>query len=148
MYIASKHIQQWLKTGNAKVLPVEVASRLGDQLATLPWLSGGGGIDWNQLAGTRVNLSALTQARLDDWLCNTVMGGHSHLVFFYADDQPCITCDIKFGVANIDQAFWGAPGKRYLFGAQSEAGCLQPIASHFAEYDGADTLVAPSRARA
>ncbi|MET3444714.1 hypothetical protein [Ralstonia sp. 1138] len=147
MYITSTHVQQWLHTGKAKTLPVEVAAQLGDHLNRLPWFPGGGGLDWNQLAGNRLDLSTLTEEKLDDWLRSTVMGGHSHLVFFYADNQPCIACDVEFGMANIDEAFWGAPGKRYVFGATLEAGRILPAASHFAEFDGAGTLVASSRAR-
>ncbi|CAJ0705284.1 hypothetical protein LMG19089_03801 [Ralstonia edaphis] len=147
MYVLSKHIQQWLQAGTARTLPTEVAAQLGDHLNRLPWLPGGGGLDWSQLAGNRLDLSALTDEKLDHWLCSTVMGGHSHLIFFYADNQACIACEIEFGMANIDQAFWGAPGKRYVFGATLEAGRILPAASHFAEYDGAGTLVASSCAR-
>lgn len=147
MYVLSKHIEQWLHAGTAEVLPVEVTAPLGAHLARLPWLPGGSGLDWTQLAGTPLDLGALTREKQDDWLRSTVMGGHSHIVFFYADNQPCLACGTEFGLANIDQAFWGAPGKRYIFGAQLEAGRILPAASPFAEYDGAGTLVASSRAR-
>lgn len=145
MYVLSKHIQQWLQAGTARTLPTEVAAQLGDHLNRLPWLPGGGGLDWSQLAGNRLDLSALTPENLDDWLRSTVMGGHSRLVFFYVDDQPCMACEIEFGIANIDQAFWHAPGKRYVFGADLDAGFVRPAAAHFAEYDGGASLVATSR---
>lgn len=146
MHITTSHIQQWLHTGKAETLPAEVSAQLGPHLSRLPWLPGGTGLDWSQLAGNRLDLSTLTAEKQDGWLRNTVMGGHSHLVFFYSDDQPCIACEIEFGMANIDQAFWSAPGKRYVFGATLEAGRILPAASHFAEFDGADTLMASSRA--
>lgn len=108
-------------------------------LARLPWLASGGGLDWNQLPGTGLDLSALTSVNLTDWLSRTALGEHSHVVFLYADDQPCIACTREFGMANIDRAFLNAPGKRYVFGGHLEAGRIRLIASHFAEYDGCAT---------
>jgi len=64
------------------------------------------------------------------------------VIFLYFADQPCIACETKFAITNFDQAFWKAPGKRYVFGASVRDGLIEPIMSHFAEYDGGDTITA------
>lgn len=142
MYIASEHIEQWLRAGRAKVVPVAVATQLGAYLDQLPWLHGESGLDWSQLRGKQAVLSTLTELQQFDWLRSTLMGNDPFLVFWYVADQPCIACDAEFAISNIDQAFWKAPGKRYVFGARVRDGRIEPVMSHFAEYDGADTLTA------
>jgi hypothetical protein len=70
------------------------------------------------------------------------LGNDPLLIFWYVADQPCIACDPEFAITNIDQAFWKAPGKRYIFGARISGGHIEPVMPHFAEYDGADVLIA------
>lgn len=94
------------------------------------------------MKGSQVFLSTLTESQRLDWLRTTLMGNDPLLVFWYVFDQPCIACDAKFAISNIDHAFWKAPGKRYVFGAHVRDGLIEPVMSHFAEYDGADTLTA------
>lgn len=142
MYIAREHIEQWLRTGEAKVVPATVATQLGAYLNQLPWLLGGGGLDWSQMKGSKVDLSMLTESQQLDWLRTTLIGNDPLLVFWYVADQPCIACDAEFAISNVDRAFWKAPGKRYVFGARIRDGVIEPVVSHFAEYDGADTLTA------
>jgi|APAra7269096870_1048528.scaffolds.fasta_scaffold08991_1 hypothetical protein len=135
MYIASEHIQQWVRTGEAKVVSDAVASQLGEYLDHLPWLPSGNGLDWGVMKGNQADLSTLTEEQQFDWLRTTPMGGDPFLVFLYVADQPCIVCDMKFAISNIDQAFWKAPGKRYVFGASLRNGVIEPVMPHFAEYD-------------
>lgn len=142
MYIASEHIQQWVRTGKAKVVPLGIALQFGEYLNQFPWLPGGSGLDWSHMKGHRVTLSTLTKSQTSDSLRATPLSRDPFLVFWYVADQPCIACDTEFGISNIDQAFWKAPGKRYLFGASIRDGLVEPVMSHFAEYDGADTLIA------
>jgi hypothetical protein len=142
MYVAAEHIEQWLRAGKAKLITDAVASQLGAYLNQLPWLPAGGGLDWSQMKGSPITLSAFTEQQQHDWLRTTLMGNDPLLIFWYVPDQPCIACDVDFAISNIDQAFWKAPGKRYLFGARIHNGIIEPVMSHFAEYDGADTLTA------
>lgn len=140
MYIASEHIQRWLETGKANIVPATVASRLGEYLDRLPWLPSGSGLDWSQISGSRAVLSVLTASQLNDWLGSTLLGNDPLLVFLYHPEQPCIACDMEFAISNFGQAFWNAPGKRYMFGASVRDGLIEPIMPHFAEYDGGDML--------
>lgn len=117
MYITSEHIQQWIRTGKAKVIPVAIAEQLGEYLDRLPWLPDGNGLDSNQLEGSRVALPTLTDSEQPNWINSSSMSEDPFLVFWYVRSQPCIACDMEFVISNIDQAFWKAPGNRYVFGA-------------------------------
>jgi hypothetical protein len=92
------------------------------------------------LGGAEVNLARLTKAQLIDWIGKTALRDDPYLIFFYRGGEPCIACEMKFGLENIDIAYSGAPGVRYLFGATIDAGTIRPILGHFAEYDGGNWL--------
>lgn len=142
MYISSEHIQQWIKTGTAFVVSTEIAAELGEYLNQLPWLPGGSGLDWGQIPGIRADLSTLSECEQIDWLKSTPLGGDPLWVFWYVDNEPGIACDRIFAIQNLDQAFWKAPGKRYIVGAVMNGNdVIEPVREHFAEYDGADTLI-------
>jgi len=44
-------------------VPATVATQLGAYLNQLPWLLGGGGLDWSQMKGSKVDLSTLTESQ-------------------------------------------------------------------------------------
>ena len=140
MYIASEHIREWIRTETARVVPVATATQLGGYLNQLPWVVGGSGLDWGQIRGERFSLSTLTESAQLGRFRSTLLGSDPIMVFWYVADQPCIACDANFAMANIDQAFWKAPGLRYVFGASIRGGLVVPLMAHFAEYGGADDL--------
>ena len=140
MRVASEHIQAWIRTGKGFVLPVEIAGRFGQYLDGLPWC--GTGLDWSRITGKKLVLGTLNEEQMAAWLASVPIGRDPYLVFMYAPDEPCLACESAFAFANIDQAFWKAPGKRYMFGRSIHDGIFEPNFAHFAEYDGADTFVA------
>jgi hypothetical protein len=142
MHISNEHIQEWIRSGRATVMPSDAGAGFGTFLNTLPWSAGGSRLDWAMIDGVEANLSVLTGAQLVAWLRSTSLGGDPYLVFWFAPDEACIACKSDFAITNIDQAFWKAPGIRYLFGASFDQGAFCPAFNHFAEYDGADSLVA------
>jgi hypothetical protein len=142
MHIASEHIQEWIRTGKGLVVPVEIAIRFGQYLNGLPWLASGTGLDWSRIKGKKVMLCTLNEGQRASWLASIPIGGDPYLAFWYEPDEPCVACESAFAFSNFDQAFWKAPGRRYVFGGSIRDGTFEPNFIHFAEYDGADILVA------
>lgn len=142
MYIASEHIQEWIRTGKALVVPVKISTQFGQYLNGLPWLANGGGLDWSRIRGSECALTTMDELQRTSWLISTPMGRDQCLAFWYSQNEACIACESVFALSNLDHAFWKAPGKRYLFGGSIIDGKFEPIFCHFAEYDGADTLIA------
>ena len=143
MYIDNEPLQTWLKTGEAHLVPADVAADFGHHLRELPWSSSGSGLDWTQISNVSANLSALSKEELVSWLHSTAFRSDSVLVFWFGPNEPCIACEAPFAISRIDQAFWTAPGRRHIFGANFSTG-LRPEFTHVAEYDGADRLIAMS----
>lgn len=141
MNVLAEHIQKWVENGHAVVLAVEFSSRFSDYLSTLPWRSGGAGLDWGKIKGERFSLSALESSPVTERPALLEHGGY--VVFWYSARELCIACDADFAAVNIDSAFWKAPGKRYIFrGEFSSAGEFLPKFERFAEYDGAEEIIA------
>ena len=140
MYIASGHIQQWIRTGDVVVASVAVASQLDSYLSKLPWLPSGSGLDRTVMRGKQADLTVLTDDELLDWFRTTPIGKDRFVIMLFAADQPCIICNANFAISNIDHLFWGAPGKRYVFGASVRGEIVEPAFDHFAEYDHAGSL--------
>jgi hypothetical protein len=138
----SERIQDWIHSGLARIVPPHSVAGFYEFLKTLPWSSGGGQLDWTLIEGTKADLSALTPAQLLSWFRTTPLGRDPYLVLWFAPNEACIACEADFAVINLDQAFWKAPGTRYIFGASFHQGTLRPVYEHFAEYDGADSLMA------
>jgi hypothetical protein len=51
-----------------------------------------------------------------------------------------LACRSEFAATHLDEAFWKAPGRRYLFGASMVGDQIKPNFQHIAEYNGADRL--------
>jgi hypothetical protein len=145
MYISSEHIEQWKRAGKAIFVSTEIAKKIGEHLDQLPWNPSGTGLDWEKIGGSRAALSELTEQQRINWLESTSLRNDAFLVFWFSPNQPCIACDFEFAISNIEQAYWKAPGKRYVFGASINHGNIEPVFDHFAEYDGADTIIASQR---
>lgn len=141
MQIANEHIQAWLKSGKAQLVPINIASEFDAHLRVLPWNVSGSGLDWTQIGNTRANLAELSAIQLVEWLHATAFKDDSHLVFWFGPNEPCIACESHSAILEIDHAFWKMPGRCYLFGAKLD-GVLHPEFAHIAEYDGADLLIA------
>lgn len=144
MYIEREHIQKWLNDRVVTLVPVDVSKDFDDYLLQLPWQESGSGLDWLRLNGRRAVLSQMTEFEQLTWFQSNPVGADPLVVLWYVGHEPCIAADPAFALANLDEAFWGAPGKRYMFGASLDkaSNLVRPIFQHFAEYNGTDTLVA------
>jgi hypothetical protein len=142
MHIRSKHVQQWIRTGYAIVVTEDVTAQFGLHLEELPWLPSGSGLDWTRLKGLATDLSRIDAPHLTNWLAHMPLGGDPYWVFWYSSEEPGIACEKAFAASHLSEAFWTAPGKRYVFGAAMQDGKLVPSFGHFAEYDGTDALIA------
>jgi hypothetical protein len=142
MKIARNHINDWIKSGKAVPAPASLSERFAQYLESLPWGFGGMGLDWSRIAGIEANLAVQSHEDLLQWLRLTALAKDDCVVFCFGRSEPCLVCDIKFGIGNVDAAFWGVPGRRYLFGANWREGNLESFFEHFAEYDGMEKLMA------
>lgn len=139
-YIEAKHIQRWIGDGSAVPVPVDVSKTLGEYLEELPWSQSGTGLDWEVLVGRRLDLSRLNSQR--QLLRSTFFEADPFVIFWYGCHEPGIACRAASAIDRIDEAFWGAPGKRYLFGGEVRGASITPVLAHFAEYDGASVIIA------
>lgn len=142
MHIGKKHIQEWIRAGHAIVVAEDIAAQFGRHLDELPWLASGSGLDWTRLKGRMVDLSKLDVSHLGNWLTSVPVGEAPYIVFWYSSYEPGVACERSFAVSHLNEAFWMAPGKRYVFGAHMLEKELIPSYDRFAEYDGMNTLVA------
>lgn len=138
-YILSEHIQNWIQGGICQSVSAEVATEFGDFLNAQPWAGSGNGVDWNKIGASELSLTLDDSQRID-WLSSSCFRDCRFIVFWYSPLSACLACDSEFAVCNIEQAFWKAPGKRYIFGANVHDGLLRPEFEKFGEYDGADLL--------
>ncbi|WP_144409977.1 hypothetical protein [Cupriavidus basilensis] len=141
MYISDGHIQEWLSMGSAIEIPIKIGDRFGRFVEGLPWSANGNGLDWTRIDGLRKELPSSSGEFLCEWLSKTNICKDSHVVFWFSFGEPCIACETKFSISNVDQAFWKAPGRRYIFGLNIIGSEFFPEYSHFAEYDGANDLI-------
>lgn len=135
----SKIFKEWLDSNLAVLVPAAIADELVRCVEALPW-SAGTRLDSEVIGGEEANLARLTGAQRVDWIERTSLRDDPYLIFLYRGGEPCIACEMKFGLENIEVAFGGAPGVRYLFGATIDVGTIRPNFRHVAEYDGADWL--------
>lgn len=142
MQVEKEHIQKWIRSGQAMLVSADTSKELAEYLDALPWNSVGTRLAWDLLGGVEVNLARHTEELLSEWVRAAALGTDQYLIFLYGRKEPCIACELKFGIANIDYAFSGAPGVRYMFGATTNGKSICPVPGHFAEYDGADRLIA------
>lgn len=142
MYVNNQHIKKWIAAGKAVLVSADTSAKFSSYLDTLPWNPLGTGLDWARLRGSTANLSKLSAPQLEAWFSKTAIGKSTHLVFFYSPSEPCLACALPFAIENIDSAFWSAPGRRYIFGANFANGMFEPALQCFVEYNGADILVA------
>lgn len=140
MYVASDHIRKWITSGDALIGSVDISAQLDKWLMDLPWLPSGSGLDWGQMCSRQTSLASLTEPKQMEKFLSTSFDCDPYLIFLFSANEPCIACKSEFAITNIDYAFWGAPGKRYIFGANKCNEEIIPNFNHFAEYDGSCTL--------
>jgi hypothetical protein len=140
MYIEQPHIKVWLERGYAKRISTDVATSFGDYLNSLPWGLSGTQLNWLALPPHKtLKLDALLTSANRDWDA-TKMGQNECVVFWFAPGQPCIACSSHFAMSRIDEAYWKAPGRRYMFAGSFSGEIFSPIFENFAEYDGSETV--------
>ncbi|MFC5742470.1 hypothetical protein [Dyella tabacisoli] len=86
------------------------------------------------MSGISVNLSEIHWDDIGQWIKGGKIGADPYIGFLYSPDEPCIVCEFNFAMANMDTAFWRAPGRRYIFGCSFVNDELITYFSHFAEY--------------
>ena len=141
MKIESGHIKEWLNAGRFMVVSANVAALLVARLESLRWSPSGTGLDWVSVNNTEANFEKLKNDEILDWIQTTAFKDDTHLIFLFDPGEPCIACDLQSGILMVDQVFWKAPGRRFIFGAKLD-GTLQPEFNHIAEYNGSNLLVA------
>lgn len=140
MHVEEQHLQSWLNSGRARLVPVEMADSFGAYLDTLPWV--GTSIDWSRIPSQSVQWCELSNEGLVSWARSTRAGRHTHLVACFSPAEPALLCEFDDGIRNLDVLFWAAPGVRYVFGADLADGVIKPAFTDFIEYDGGDRLTA------
>ncbi|WP_440466742.1 hypothetical protein ACKI1H_25680 [Pseudomonas sp. YH-1] len=131
MYTDSVNIKKML---DAKVLVLseeKISIDFARYLESLPWRESGLALDWEKISGDFLAVDSLPKGAKSNYFQN-----NSVLVFFFSPDECCVFCEIEFGLSNIEEIFWRAPGVRYFFGASLDSGMLKPSFKNFAEYDG------------
>ncbi|UOF16275.1 hypothetical protein IEQ11_06405 [Lysobacter capsici] len=134
------HLQEWINLGHALIVPIEIADQLKAKLENLPWNTAGSGIDWKDIPHKKIKLSEAQEAREYNFLEGTKLELNQLIIFLFGKNDPCLACGLKFGIENIDYAYWKAPGKRYFFGANFDQDRIFPELDSLNEYDGSDTL--------
>lgn len=143
-YVRHEHLQELIRAGVASVVPANVCDDFARFLATLPWL--GTGLDWSKLPpACSLSLSSKSAEAVDDWLRRTRAGRQPYLIAFFSEGQPGIAIATRKALRHLDEIFWKAPGRRFMFGAHRHEEQWQPAFQDFLEYDGGERLTSVER---
>lgn len=143
MKFLNKYSTQWIENGIAVLTSTDISKEFYDFIETLPWNYIDGRIDWNVLGNIKIDLKNLEENEIIDRIKSSVIGQYERVVFWYDVSEPALSCRADVAFANFDVAFWNAPGRRYMFGANSFGKELICYYQDFAEFDGADTIIFP-----
>ncbi|OAI41895.1 hypothetical protein AYO40_06945 [Planctomycetaceae bacterium SCGC AG-212-D15] len=124
IFTDAEHVRQMVRDGRVTLLPVEVSVGFGRYIESLPLLLPlGASVDWSRMpAHKSVDWFEKTDQELIEWARTVRIGRFNHVVVWYNEKEPCLLTEFDYGVANMDVFTWGAPGPRYLFGAETRQG--------------------------
>lgn len=95
------------------------------------------GIDWSKYQNASfIDWSGLHDSVILSWSRSLAIGRHEHIMIFFNKSEPCLLMPFDWGIANFDQMIWGAPGHRYMFGADITSSGWEPHFAHLIEFDG------------
>jgi len=133
--------QQWIESGMAVELPVELSTGFDRYLSSLPWL--GVRLDWSRMPpSVRFDMSAAADVELREWLRTTRLSLHPQMAIWYSEREGGIVVPTDLGIVNLDVLYRGAPGIRYCFGINASDGEMEPHYGDLLQYGGGDVLVA------
>ena len=136
----AEHLEKWIENAQAELVDKEVSSRFTKYLNSLNWSVSGLKLDFNEFPHKKINLSQIEESTLVSEIKNSSIGQSEKLFFFYNDTKPCLACELEFGLKNIDQAYWKAPGPRYMFCGNIIEGEVQEDFERLLMIDGVETL--------
>jgi hypothetical protein len=132
------HIQSLIETGQILALPSARARELADDINGLPMKTTR--LDWDQMPyGLKATVPSGEPDEEFEKFCKSVAAAAPALILAYGQDMA-IVGETHWVLKNFEELIWGAPGLRYLLGADRAAVECTPILTVVIEYDGADVL--------
>lgn len=127
-----------LADGKISPLPRAKARELIDHLNGLPW--GPTRLDWEQMPSClSTTIPGSEPDESFEEFCTWVAAAAEGLILVY-DEGTAIVGDSRWMLRHLDELTWGAPGPKYLIGADRPAVDCAPILTVIAEYDGSEVL--------
>lgn len=144
-FIDSGVVKEWLANNNAMIND-SLADDLFYKLSSLPWEAGH--IDYEKLNHRSADIQEMLSHdgdiiydNLKAFLKESSFEGNSHVLFWYGKDNPCVVCETKFGLSNIDSAYWGVPGWNYIFSCGFENNEIKVDYGNILTFDGMNRLI-------
>ncbi len=134
-YLIKPHVNELLEQQPLSALCGMDATVFSRVVESYPWK--GLALDWEVLQPHLV--LSLVEPEDTNVMFHRLAEVVGHLVLVYTEHEA-IGGSLDTVLEHFDELVWGAPGRRYLVGAQSTDGRLMPVAGVIVEYDGADTM--------
>ncbi|MFE7030824.1 hypothetical protein ACFU9Y_10990 [Streptomyces sp. NPDC057621] len=144
MHVEQEHIQSWLAGREHWTLGKEVSDGFNDFLSKFPWTTSR--VLWSEVPHTSLYLP--DNDEWEDFLLefsDLPAGRHEFVFVMYSWREPGLVCRTVDALKDIDYLYSSAPGPRYFCGADVVDGVPRPVYGDFAEYDGADEVIAHTR---
>lgn len=144
MYVESDHLQEWIESGRASVLPVEVSGRFDEYLCSLPWLPAR--LDWRQIPYAVFDYqdAAWSGEEALDWARGLGFMEFDDALIMYSASEPGILCSVRDAFFELDFLTMGRVHPAYICGARRVGGEIDFDFSRFAEWDGFSVLTSRS----
>jgi hypothetical protein len=134
--LSAEHIQEFLSSGRATLLPLEVSTKFLTYIESVPRLGPlGTTVDWSLVPNHQsINWFAVSDAQFVAWARNMAIGRNSKVGAWLTPHEPAIVFDFAFGLQNLDTIIWKSPGIKYVFGVDEKNGSqLTPVFADFLE---------------
>ncbi len=137
MHLGDDSVRAWITSAPVELVDISISNLIAEHIDNLSWNRAGTRLDWELLGGVRVCLDD------DSGFEGTQIDSCSHVVCFDTRDQPALAMERRYGLANLDVAYRGAPGNRYVIGANLDV-CGQPVLvlGAIVEYVGTEYVMA------
>jgi hypothetical protein len=141
MYIGRPWVRKLIDERVVVVIDVAVIRQFNDYLCTLHWFPTS--LDWRAMPPHEsFRLTASNESAAIEWVRGMAIGKHSQVVTVYKWDEPGVMCSVEAVILNLGSIFAGAPGKNFMFGADSRADGWSYHFSSLMEFDGGEVLTA------
>jgi hypothetical protein len=91
---------------------------------------------WTLIAHKVVRWDGLTDEEIAAQAAVTRIARHPNLLAFYAPGECALLVSYNDGIRNIDYLYWGAPGTRYVCGAERQGETVRLACADFLEFNG------------